>query len=127
MLTPSLKIANILSTSDTVRLFVVGGEYSASSQSFTGNSAARNMEQYFVDKAIISCRSVNMEFGITDTNDNDATLHRLEKYLAIDYSKLDKTSFSRVAPVSDLNGIIMDRSFSLPWIKFLGSNQVHIY
>ena len=133
VLTPSLKIANILSTSDTVRLFVVGGEFSSTSQSFTGNSAARNMEQYFVDKAIISCRSVSMEFGLTDTNGNDATLHKLaldhaqEKYLAVDSSKLDKTSFSKVAPVSILDGIIMDRSFSVPWIKFLGNNQVHIY
>ncbi|MDO5346089.1 MAG: DeoR/GlpR family DNA-binding transcription regulator [Lachnospiraceae bacterium] len=133
VLTPSLEIANILSASDTVRLFVVGGEFSAVSRSFTGNSAVRNLEQYFVDKAIISCRSVSMEFGLTDTNDNDAILHRLaleharEKYLAIDYSKLDKTSFSRILPVSALDGIIMDRSFPVSWIKYLGENQVHIY
>ena len=133
VLTPSLEIANILSASDTVRLFVVGGEFSATSRSFTGNSAVRNLEQYFVDKAIISCRSVSMEFGLTDTNDNDAILHQLaleharEKYLAIDYSKLDKASFSKIAPVSILDGIIMDRSFPVPWIKYLGENQVHIY
>ena len=74
-----------------------------------------------------------MEFGLTDTNDNDAILHKLaleharEKYLAIDYSKLDKASFSKIAPVSILDGIIMDRSFPVPWIKYLGENQVHIY
>ena len=133
VLTPSLEIAKILSVSDTVRLFVVGGEFSATSQSFTGNSALRNLEQYYVDKAIISCRSVSMEFGLTDTNDNSASLHLLaleharEKYLALDYSKLDKTSFSRIAPISILDGIIMDRNFPVPWIKFLSENQVRIY
>lgn len=133
VLTTSLEIANILSSSDTIRLFVVGGEFSATTRSFTGNSAVRNLEQYFVDKAIISCRSVSMEYGLTDTNDNDAVLHRLaleharEKYLAVDYSKLDKNSFSRIAPISILNGIIMDRSFPVPWIKYLSENQVRIY
>ncbi len=133
VLTPSLEIANILSVSDTIRLFVVGGEFSASSRCFTGNSAVRNLEQYFVDKAIISCRSISMEHGITDTNDNDAVIHRMaleharEKYLAIDSSKLDKTSFARVAPASILDGIIMDRSFPIPWIKYFAENQVKIY
>lgn len=133
VLTPSLEIANILSASDTVRLFVVGGEFSATSRCFTGTSAVRSLEQYYVDKAIISCRSVSMEFGLTDTNDNDALLHRMaleharEKYLAIDYSKLDKTSFSSILPLSVLDGIIMDRNFPVSWIKYLGENQVQIY
>ena len=133
VLTPSLEIANILSASDTIRLFVVGGEFSATTRSFTGNSAIRNLEQYFVDKAIISCRSVSTEYGLTDTNDNDAVLHRLaleharEKYLAVDSSKLDKTSFSRIAPISMLDGIIVERTFPVPWIKYLSENQVRIY
>lgn len=133
VLTNSLEIANQLSTSQTVRLFVVGGQYSASSRSFTGNSAIRNLENYYVDKAIISCRSVSMESGLTDTNDNDAMLHRLalshasERYLAVDHSKVDKSSFSYIAPISELNGIIMDRSFSDKWVQHLTANKVQIY
>lgn len=133
VLTPSLEIANILSTSDTIRLFLVGGEFSADTRSFIGNSAVQNLKQHFVDKAIISCRSISMEHGITDGNDNVAALHLAalehaeEKYLAIDYSKLDRTSFSKVAPLSTLDGIIMDRAFPVPWIKYLSENQVKIY
>lgn len=133
VLTSSLEIANILSISDTIRLFMIGGEFSANSQSFTGNSAVQNLKQHYVDKVFISCRSISMEHGITDANDNDAALHRAalehadQKYLAIDSTKLDKTSFSKVAPLSVLDGIIMDRSFPVPWIKYLSEHQVNIY
>lgn len=133
VLTNSLEIANILSDSTTVRLFVIGGEYSAATRSFTGNGAVHTLEQYYIDKAIISCRHVSMEFGLTDTNDDVAMLHRMalnharEKYLAIDYSKLDKTSFSSIAPVSLLDGIIMEQPFPAQWRQFLLENQVRIY
>ena len=131
VLTPSLEIAKILSTSETVKLHVIGGEFSPTTMSFTGNSALRNLEQYYVDKAILSCRSVSMEFGITDTNDSDAALHKLilsharHKFLVIDHSKLDNTSFSHVAPISALDGIVMDRDFSTTWQQYLNKHHVH--
>lgn len=133
VLTCSLEIANILCTSDTVRLFVIGGEFSPSTRSFTGESALQNLKQHYVDKAIISCKSVDMEHGITDTSDFHAALHQAtiehssQSYLAIDYSKLDKTSFAKVAPISSLTGIIMERGFPISWIKYLSEHRVNIY
>lgn len=133
VLTPSLEIAKILSDSDSVKLHVIGGEFSRSSMSFTGNGALHNMERYYVDKAFISCRSVSMDFGLTDTNDNDSALHKMalnhsrQKYLTIDHTKLDSTSFSHVAPISILNGIIMDREFSPDWQQYLMQKNVNIF
>lgn len=133
VLTDSLEIINLLSTSASVRLFAVGGEYSSAQKSFSGSSALRSMEQYYVDKSFISCRSISMEAGLTDTNDNNALLHKLalshahEKYAAIDSSKLDRSSFSHIAPVSMLDGIIMDIPFSEEWVRYLKENHVRIY
>ena len=133
VVTTSLEIANILSASPTVHLFLIGGEYVNSSKSFGGDGAIRNLQQYFVDKAFVSCRSVDMEVGMTDTNDNSATLHRVAldhaktKYLVVDHSKLDNRSFSRIAPLSDLDGIIMDAEFSKPWQDCLKNNGIRIY
>lgn len=133
VLTPSLEIAKILSASETIKLHVIGGEFSPATMSFTGNSALRTLEQYYVDKAIISCRSVSMESGITDTNDSDAALHKLilahsrQKYLVVDHSKLDNTSFSYVAPISILDGIVMDKDFSATWQRYLNQHHVKFY
>lgn len=133
VLTTSLEIANILSSSPTVHLFVIGGEFSSSTMSFAGDGAVRNLRQYFVDKAFISCRSVSMEFGLTDTNDNTAELHRIalehakQKYLAVDHSKLNNASFSRVCALRELDGIVMDMEFTPEWKECLKYNQVQIY
>ncbi|MBQ9030057.1 MAG: DeoR/GlpR transcriptional regulator [Parasporobacterium sp.] len=133
VLTVSLEIINLLSTSSTIRLFAVGGEYSSSTKSFTGNSAIQNLEHYYFDKAFISCRSVSLEAGLTDTNVDDAMLHRLalahahEKYLAIDNSKLNRASFAGIAPVSGLDGIILDQPFPEDWVRYLNEHSVQIY
>lgn len=133
VLTTSLEIINLLSTSSSVRLFAAGGEYSSATKSFSGSSAAWSLDHYHVDKCFISCRSVSLESGLTDTNDSDAMLHKLalehshEKYLAIDNSKLDRSSFAEVAPLSCLNGIIMDCPFPENWIRTLTEHHVRIY
>ncbi len=132
VLTTSLEIINLLSTSD-VKLFVVGGEYNKATNSFTGASAIQNLKQYHFDKSFISSRSVSMDAGLTDTNDGDAMLHQIaldhayEKYLAIDNTKLNRYSFSCVAPVSSLTGIIMDCDFPEDWVKFLNGAGVKYF
>ena len=52
--------------------------------------------------------------------------HSHEKYLAIDNSKLDRSSFAQIAPVSCLSGIIMDCPFPEDWVRYLQDHQVRI-
>ncbi len=132
VLTTSLEITNLLASSP-IKLFVVGGEYNEATRSFTGGNAIRNLDQYHFDKSFISCRSVSIDSGLTDTNDDDAMLHKIalshayEKYLAIDNSKLNRYSFSGIAPVSSLTGIIMDCDFPEDWTKFLTNAGVKYF
>lgn len=133
VLTVSLEIINLLSADSSVRLFAVGGEYNAATRSFTGNSAIQNLERYYFDKAFISCRSVSLDAGLTDTNVDEAMLHRLalehahESYLAIDISKLNRSSFAKIVPLASLNGIIMDQPFPEDWVHYLNEHNVKIY
>ena len=133
VVTNSLEIAIILSSSQTINLFLIGGEYSPRTKSFEGSSAHRSLRQYFFDKAFISCRSIDMEFGATDTSDNSAVSHYLalshakQKYLAVDHSKLNNVSFTSVIPLNELDGIILDTEFSPEWKDFLDKNNVRYY
>ncbi len=133
VLTTSLEIANILSASDTVKLHVIGGEFSPKNRDFIGYGALKTLERYYVDKAIISCRSVHMQFGITDTSDGNARLHQAaleharQKYLVVDHSKLDNVSFSHTAPLTSVDGIVMDREFPEDWKKYLTEHHIRIY
>lgn len=133
VLTSSLEIANILSNSSTVHLYLIGGEFSRSTMSFTGDGAMSSLQRYFVDKAFISCRSVSMEYGITDTHESIAALRRValehakQKYLVVDHTKLNNTSFASLIPLRELDGIVMDTEFSPEWKEFLKHNGVRIY
>ena len=131
--TTSLQIANILSESSTIHLILIGGEYSPKSKGVEGDGALRNLERYFIDKAFISCRSVSMEYGITDINDNAALMHKLvlhhakQTFLVVDHTKLNYPSFTCVAPVKFLTGIVLDQEFSSEWKDFLRHNNVLYY
>lgn len=133
VLTTSLEIADILSASDTVKLHVVGGEFSHQNRDFIGAGTVQTLERYYVDKAIISCRSIHMTYGITDTSDNYAKLHYTalqharRKYLVVDHSKLDNVSFSHVAPLNSVDGIVMDREFPDEWKTYLTEHGIKIY
>lgn len=133
VVTTSLEIANILSVSSTVRLFLTGGEFSHRIKGFVGNGAIRSLQQYFFDKAFVSCRSVCTEFGITDINDDTAMVyktalqHAQQKFLVVDHTKLDKTSFAAVTPLEEMDGIIMDREFTSEWKEWLNQHRIRYY
>lgn len=133
VLTTSLEIANILSVSPSIRLILIGGEFSVKAKGFEGDSTIRNLQHYYMDKAFISCRSVSMKHGLTDTNDNSALIHKLviehtkKKYVVIDHSKLDNVSFTDVAPLDALDGIVMDKEFSDEWKTYLTEHNVRYY
>ena len=133
VLTCSLESANILAPFDTIKLHVIGGEFSPKNKDFVGEGAIKTLERYFVDKAFISCRSVHIRYGITDTNDGRSRLHQTaleharEKYLVVDHSKLNNVSFSRIAPVTSVDGIIMDQEFPPEWTDYLTAHQIKMF
>ena len=121
VLTPSLPIASLLAASPSITLVLVGGSFSRSTSSCTGVGACQALEQYFVDKAFLSPRFVSLDQGLTDPTEPEARLrktamaHARSVYLAVDSSKLDRTSFAFIAPLSAVTGMISDGVLPEPW------------
>lgn len=67
VITNSLTIINCLSPQSSIRLIAARGAFDSDSNSFMGLSTLRFLSGYHVDKAFISCRSLSMEHGITDS------------------------------------------------------------
>ena len=133
VLTTSLQIATILSTSPSINLIVIGGTFSPNSMSFLGDNACRALQNYFVDKAFISCRSASIENGITDVSENDAAIHRLvthrsnRTYLVLDHSKVDHTSFAFTCHFNDIDAVICDRPLPQVWQEYLSNRNIVFY
>lgn len=133
VLTNSLKVAEILSASSCVRLILAGGNYAPRSMSFCGQQTTEDLSRYYVDKAFISCRTVHLEFGATDSNEADALTRRTvlrrshSTYLAVDHSKLDGISFVNICPLEDLTAVICDEPLSPLWQDHLKDIGVASY
>ena len=133
VLTNSLKVADILCVSPSVRLILAGGNYAPRTMSFCGEQTTEDLSRYYVDKAFISCRTVHIEFGATDSNEGEALARRTalrrshNTYLAVDHSKLDGVSFLNICPLEDLTGIICDQPLSPVWQNHLKTIGVACY
>ena len=121
VLTPSLQIAGLLAASPSISLVLIGGTFSRNTTSCVGTGACQALEQYFVDKAFISPRFVSLEHGLTDPTEPEARLrkvaisHSRSVYLTVDHTKLDKTSFALIAPLSEITALITDAVLSPAW------------
>ena len=130
VITNSLKVANTLADAESVRLIMIGGVLSPQSMSFLGRSALNTMQSFFVDKAFISCRSVSMEHGVTDSNEQQAEIRQLamkrtnKVYLIVDHTKFNKTSFTSICTFGQIDAIVVDKRLDDLWHSFLTEQDV---
>lgn len=130
VITNSLKVINSLSESDSIRLMVIGGVLELQSMSFLGRNTINSLHNYYVDKAFISCRSISMDFGITDSNEQQAEVRQLaikradHLYLIVDHTKFDKTSFTNICSFEDIDTLVVDQPLDERWTSFLNERQV---
>ena len=88
----------VISTGGT--LVATGGAGGARSFALGGPHTDEVLASYHVDKAIVSCKGLDLESGITDYVEQDASSKRMmlraarERILAADYTKFDTTAFT---------------------------------
>lgn len=129
-MTNSAKILNELSESATIKLILIGGRLDRNSMSFIGPSAIRAMNQYHFDMAIVSCRSLALSGGIMDSNEQQAEIRSLalslasQTILVADYTKLDRTAFCQIAPLTSINTLVVDAPLSSEWKDYLSKYDI---
>ena len=98
-----------------------GGLSRERSFALVGPNTNRMISSYHVDKAIISCKAVNMATGMMDSDEQDACSKRLmlgaakERILVADNSKFDKMAFAKVAEWTELTKVVTDQEPSREW------------
>lgn len=123
VVTNNLMIISLFSKSENIRLVSVGGEFSVTEQSFYGTIALKTLREYFVDKAFISCRSLSLTNGVTESTDQWALIRHLmiehsdRRYLVADHTKFGQTSFVRISGFDELTAIVTDRPLDDAWYE----------
>ncbi len=107
-----------------------GGNLKEGALSLTGSSAEKMIGSYHVDTAICSCKGVDMEIGVTDSNEKDSLIKQAmfasaeRRILAADTHKLSKKSFVRVCEFRDIDVLVTDRRPDDAWCEFCNSTGV---
>lgn len=121
LITNSIEILLELSDVTGWKVLSTGGILREGSLSLVGYQAEKMINTYHVDKSIISCKGVDIEKGITDSNEMDAHIKNLmlesskTKILAVDSSKFDKISFTKIGDLSNVDMVITDSEPSDMW------------
>ncbi len=133
LLTNSIEVLLELPQNNDWRVICTGGEFIQNGLSFAGRQVESIIDEYNVDLAVISCKGLDMQKGITDTRDYNAQIKKAfmrsakRVMLAVDNTKFDKTSFVRFADISDVSAVITDVEPNEEWKNYFAGNNVELY
>lgn len=127
IVTYSVEIVMELASVEGFTILSTGGQLKPDSLSFTGHQVAETLSRFHVDKAILSCKGIDPAAGITDSAESHAVAKKSmiqnakEVFLVLDDSKLDKVSFVQIAPLENLDRLILNQKPSQQWLDHLHS------
>jgi DeoR/GlpR family transcriptional regulator of sugar metabolism len=114
------------------QLIFSGGILRPKSFALVGSTACASLKKYYVDLAIISCKSIDIKKGIMESNEEESVVKRTmiqqakESVLLADHTKFDKTAFIKTCDIPDISCIITDRAPSKDWIDYLGEKKIKL-
>ena len=133
VLTNSLQVMNALAKSTTVKLIGVGGRYQADKDAFFGPMASGFLRQFQVDRAFLSCRSLDLEHGIGAADEiladlKKTAIHSTQQVcLLADHSKFSRVSFANAGSLADINVLFTDELLSDDWKAALEEHDIHYF
>ncbi|AIQ69292.1 DeoR/GlpR family DNA-binding transcription regulator [Paenibacillus graminis] len=131
VITNSINILHEFASSG-MNIISSGGSLRHRSLSLVGPVAHDTIRRYNVDTAVISCKGIDMERGITDSNEPECELkkHMLRQaqkvVLLADHTKFDKTAFTRLVDLSSIDVLITDRRPAQPWLTRLAEENIEV-
>lgn len=129
LLTTSTAVFNEMANTD-IHILSVGGVFNRSTLSLQGTMAKENIKKYHVDLLLISCKGLDMEYGIMDSKEAEAEVkktmseHAREVALFADHSKFDKRAFAHLLDFGDIDYLVTDKKPDDRWVEFCERNHI---
>ncbi|MBQ9761341.1 MAG: DeoR/GlpR transcriptional regulator [Clostridia bacterium] len=130
VITNSVVILLELADKSDWKVLSTGGNLKEGALSLTGSSAEKMIRSYHVDTAICSCKGVDSEIGVTDSNEQDSLIKQAmfasaeRRILAADTQKLGKKSFVRVCELGEIDALVTDQRVNDEWVELCRQNGV---
>ncbi len=130
VITYSVEIVMELSGVEGFTILCTGGQLRPTSLALDGFQVPQILSKYHVDKAIISCKGIDPQAGITDSAEQNSLSKQAmiraarQTILALDDSKFDKIAFTQVAPLQDVQTIVTNRRPDDQWLQFFLDHEL---
>lgn len=133
IVTNGAKAILMLAKLSDCELFCIGGKLRENSLSFVGETTAQQLKEYHFDAAFFSCRGIDMQVGLTDSNISEAEIRKIlltnskRCFLLADRSKFDTVSFYRIAPTDKIQAVITDDPLPTKWKEYFSEKKIACY
>lgn len=132
LITNSIEILIELCNKTDWNIISTGGVLKEGGLSLLGYTAERMVAGFHADLAICSCKGLSFEMGVTDSNERDSEIKKAffrsskVKILAADSSKFDKTTFTKICGLSEVDVVVTDCDPGPRWQEHLSENRVEL-
>lgn len=132
VITNSVEILLELADKPDFTVLSTGGILKEGALSLTGSSAEKMIRSYHVDMAICSCKGIDVDLGITDSNEKDCLIKQAmfesaeRRILAVDSGKFDKKSFVKLSELSAVDIIVTDKRPDERWIDYCRGEDIRV-
>jgi len=109
-----------------------GGNVNSKSLSFQGATTKDAIRKYNVDIALVGCKGMYFDRGISDLNEAEVEIKRTminqanKVILLVDHTKYDKSSLVKLFDYEDIDYIITDKEPRNEWMRLLRSRNIEV-
>ena len=109
-----------------------GGFYRSDAMYYYGSACEKVIDKYNVDYAILSCKGLDMEKGVTDTRESAAELKQAflksakKVILAVDHTKFSKVSFVSLCGFDAIDTVVTDVEPDEEWKAFFAEKNIRL-
>ncbi|EEP29283.1 MULTISPECIES: DeoR/GlpR family DNA-binding transcription regulator [Shuttleworthella] len=130
VITNSIEIMIELSNVSGWDVISSGGRLKPGDLALIGPRALGGLSAFNVEKAFFSCKGVDAERGLTDSDDQLTQTKQVlmksaqKKVVTVDSSKFERVAFAKICDIRDVDVIVTDQKPSESWLSFLKRNHV---
>lgn len=132
VMTNSINIALELAGLSDITVMLTGGVLREKSYSLVGPEAESTMRNYYFDKLFLGVDGLDIKYGLTTSNPQEAQLNRLmveraNQVIAVtDSSKFGRHSFSFICDLAPISTIITDTNISEEYETQLKKRDINV-
>ncbi|MEQ8367581.1 MAG: DeoR/GlpR family DNA-binding transcription regulator [Roseicyclus sp.] len=133
VVTNNLNVANILSKSPGIEIYVTGGTLRRTDGGLIGPLAVETIKNFKFDYAVIGCSALDLDgdvldFDVQEVGVSQAILARSRTtYLVADHSKFERSAPARICSLKQLDGFFTDSELDPALAAKCDEWRVHVH